>query len=479
MADITSFTVEDLAGTSISPAHGVAMERLNEVITQVNTNTSDIGGETVEDVDLYVDPTGSDTLGDGSASKPYATIDKAYSAVPKQVNHTVHIRVAAGTYSSFPNEIDNKYGPNGQLTIDGGEPTVDSGPHVITGLTNYGPFAVMQDITVAAAGWTPDEFKNKFLKITVGVWPESMHHIISNTTDTIRIGAPQYAIVNGETFTVVEPPVTVNVGAGEKISVTGYNKASPKIPRLGIGSINFVGTSGEFVADQAAACFPLCIFNLGTGAGKFQLKDSVISPDSNFGGMWIDQANSFDNIMSTYPGYHPFNVICSNGATDEFECILKNTVVRGIYVDGKILAIEEGSNGVHLSYGRARNVDWRVDGFITQLACDGGSGDVMVFGTRGAVGVFLSSTHVEEGSNAIYIWPSSSIMAYSISTTSANITGHALKVDAFGTYMNKQNANPTGTTGDIQFFLGTPSTVAWPAAGAVATDSKGAFVSTV
>ena len=44
MAIISALTSSELSGTGIGPSHGVAMTRLNEIITQLNTNTTAIAG---------------------------------------------------------------------------------------------------------------------------------------------------------------------------------------------------------------------------------------------------------------------------------------------------------------------------------------------------------------------------------------------------------------------------------------------------
>lgn len=60
----------------------------------------------VEDIGLnanktvYVSTAGSDTLGDGTAANPYATITRAINSLPKNLNgYTATINIAAGTYN--------------------------------------------------------------------------------------------------------------------------------------------------------------------------------------------------------------------------------------------------------------------------------------------------------------------------------------------------------------------------------------------
>lgn len=65
-----------------------------------------------EDTTYYVNATsGNDTTGDGSQSAPYATLQKALSVVPKNLNgHTATIRLAAGTYDITGLEYTGAHG---------------------------------------------------------------------------------------------------------------------------------------------------------------------------------------------------------------------------------------------------------------------------------------------------------------------------------------------------------------------------------
>ncbi|MCX7614755.1 MAG: hypothetical protein N2Z65_03260 [Clostridiales bacterium] len=54
----------------------------------------------LSDVTIYVSPTGNDTTGNGTSGNPYATITKALSMIPKNLNgYTPTISIAAGTYN--------------------------------------------------------------------------------------------------------------------------------------------------------------------------------------------------------------------------------------------------------------------------------------------------------------------------------------------------------------------------------------------
>lgn len=68
---------------------------------------------------LYVSTAGSNDLGDGSAANPYATIQKALSSVPKNLNgYTATINIAAGTYDENVG-VSSTYG--GVISLSGAQ----------------------------------------------------------------------------------------------------------------------------------------------------------------------------------------------------------------------------------------------------------------------------------------------------------------------------------------------------------------------
>lgn len=61
---------------------------------------ADIGTGLSSNKTIYVSTAGSDVLGDGSSTNPYATITKAINSIPKNMNgYNATINIAAGTYN--------------------------------------------------------------------------------------------------------------------------------------------------------------------------------------------------------------------------------------------------------------------------------------------------------------------------------------------------------------------------------------------
>ena len=88
-----------------NPWYGV-MERADEPsvegtpINAANLNAMQKNQGMSGNMTIYVATSGSDGLGDGTSSAPYATITKALSGIPKNLNgYDVTINIAAGTYN--------------------------------------------------------------------------------------------------------------------------------------------------------------------------------------------------------------------------------------------------------------------------------------------------------------------------------------------------------------------------------------------
>lgn len=86
-----------------------------------------------DNVTLYVATTGSDSTGDGTSGKPFLTIAKALSVLPKNLNgKTATITVAAGTYNEARVDVTSFSG--GELVITGtsssAKPSITNGIYV-------------------------------------------------------------------------------------------------------------------------------------------------------------------------------------------------------------------------------------------------------------------------------------------------------------------------------------------------------------
>ena len=101
-ATITRADEPSVVGTPVNAANLNAMQDANGLSA---------------DKTVYVATTGSDTTGDGSQMAPFATISKALSSIPKNLNgFAARVRIGAGTYAE--NVVVQHFG-NGPLYIYG------------------------------------------------------------------------------------------------------------------------------------------------------------------------------------------------------------------------------------------------------------------------------------------------------------------------------------------------------------------------
>jgi len=195
---------------------------------------------TIEDLDIYVNPTTGDNYsGDGSADSPYATITYAFSRVPKKIEHKVNVLIAAGTYSEFPYDLTHEIHKGGQLTIQGqGDPTVIYGPYTTTSWTNIvaDGTTVAHNINVAGASWTTDQFVGYFLRPTSGANSGRYYSIQSNDADKITLGLTSMPLAPTDTFEIVDLPVKLELNHGVDFHVeTRGDESFPSFYGLSFG----------------------------------------------------------------------------------------------------------------------------------------------------------------------------------------------------------------------------------------------------
>lgn len=96
---------------------------------------------------VYVSRAGSDTLGDGSASNPYATITKAIGMLPRNLNgYNAMLNIATGTYNE--NIVISGFS-GGNVILTGS----DGGSITISSLTvENGASVHLQDISLGVSG---------------------------------------------------------------------------------------------------------------------------------------------------------------------------------------------------------------------------------------------------------------------------------------------------------------------------------------
>lgn len=108
---------------------------------------ADIGAGLSANKTVYVSGAGSDALGDGTQTNPYATISKAVSQIPTNLNgYEAVINVATGTYNEDV-LIENRFG--GQVIIDG---TASAAVNIRSLRVYYGSSVQIRNIALTVTG---------------------------------------------------------------------------------------------------------------------------------------------------------------------------------------------------------------------------------------------------------------------------------------------------------------------------------------
>lgn len=171
---------------------------------------------------IFVDVTvGSDQLGDGSQLKPFFSIQAALE-LAKSTKMPVVVQVAPGNYAGF--DLQNFSVPLPTDVISGAFLSIVGTPvlYVPAVGLSMGPVASavngvtdVSTITVTAAGWTPGELNNKFVRIPNPAGDNTvMIPISGNTTDTLQLVPSAFTSnqipVAGSIFTIMDMGTVIN-----------------------------------------------------------------------------------------------------------------------------------------------------------------------------------------------------------------------------------------------------------------------------
>jgi len=456
-------------------------------------------GETVAAMDLYVDPTGSDTEGKGTALAPYASFDRALAEVPMIVAHKIHIRAAAGSYTSFPSHLSKIFMGDGQITLDStATPVASAGPFTLA--TYARPNYTYSTFLVTAAGWTVDEFVGKWLLITSGAAAGRAYPIHSNTADTITtppvwtsaVGTP----ANPDTFEIVEPPTVITVDHGIAFSqlgnlhsATDVGTSTSSTARMGFSGIKFATTMASsqqpFSLIGGSYSLAFCTFAVPDGASASAPVFAFYAERCSVNGGYLLDRSGFDNALHSDLNVANFQTMYGAGnpaaiwtTSNYYGSKQSRAWVTGLCT--RAMHLIEGGDNFTLETQTAR-VSYMVGSLSTMQYCHvnhGGLGAASYSGIDVQVGAFayLSYVHIEDiaGADAISLSSSARCVVYNVSGNAANISGHAIAVSGLTRVHYYTNSTIDGTTEAI-YFRGSAASSAWPAVGAKVEDLIGAI----
>jgi hypothetical protein len=153
---------------------------------------------------------GNDTTGDGTITKPFLTITKALSIVPRILRHKVTILPKKGQYAGLP-KSNNFVCEGGQLIVDAsGEPLIIFlANQVVDSIVSLGnPETVGKDqawkITGLAANWAPgDSYGFLWVHFKTGACAGRFFPIWKNTVTELIIGMGAESVAPADIFDLV------------------------------------------------------------------------------------------------------------------------------------------------------------------------------------------------------------------------------------------------------------------------------------
>jgi hypothetical protein len=455
---------------------------------------------TTDSMMLYVDSTnGDDTNGDGSEELPFATIPRAYYEIPYWIRHQVALRIKAGIYTEFPDTIQHIFdrgtgklfspaADHGSLTIEGIDPpTIYAGPYTISAInTNEtNGDVVSMELEVDGETWTVDELHDKFVHITSGDCENDYRPIYRNSTTGIKVVGAFYNPTVGDTFTIVEPSVTVNVSHGTTFFTQGV--ASNLFTNFSMANIrlNMTDDTDYTMAWVFAGggyknlkCVTLCapLFNTFTYTGG--AINLAYEQDSS---IWVNTEFGHESRL------YGFHVLVNNG-------VPPTSLLLGASLTLNNSDIGEGCIKGMCTRGEIWVVSWRGTMFnlmaeyieidhVSKCSIDRGEINQLIAGQDKAIRVddfsVLETCDVyfsKANTNCILITDGSGIILTKTDCDTANVPGYGCKVGKLSTVnMGITTSQLNGTSGDV-YFTQTASGVSYPAAGAAVTDGCGSFV---
>lgn len=280
---IRRLTSDQVQG-NVSRDHSL-VERINALVDMIYDEYF------VEDMTVYISPTGDDEAGKGTALEPWATFDRALRDIPNA--NVLTIRPAAGTYTSFPEHLSLPR-RGGTVVIDASHnayPRV-AGPYVLAAATGLSPqnptygAKIGYDYSVAGVSWGADAHYGRYIHWLTGPATGYIYPIYSNTATALRSYTDWYGVAPGHTFEIVTEPVTIAVDhvvhlkCDSARAQKGYEHTSR--PHLAIAGVRF-GARGQnlyaFVMDniRLILSFAALVNRAPTTNGAVQVTDSNIN----------------------------------------------------------------------------------------------------------------------------------------------------------------------------------------------------------
>lgn len=448
-------------------------EDLETIMNRMRSNIGAIREGTTENIDLWVSTTGNDTTGDGSQGSPYATLKRALDEIPLlNINHFVHVRMAPGEYD-LPDMV-MAHGLGGILAIEGtGTPTVVAGPISVTSAASSSNNSYYT-ITVTGAGWSNDQWYQKWVRVTAGTAAGAIWPIYSNDSDEIIIynafgrgTVTEIEIIDGPTVTLTTP--------GCSICVNGA------YPGLAFGNIRLKTTEWQGINIEGNFYFGFCVLE-----GQNPVTDPWYTPltikrtEINSGalpaGFSFDESQySAESTLMIARGTAPVTGTYAWGISHTGGTSRLNRISCRFNLDSRwghevISFCAFGS--LRIFDAASLNVSYALFDPVSIAWADG------VILVNDITKIILNYAYINPrttAGDAIEVYPSSRLYMKSVEGDASQTPGYGVRVFVGAKITLDSGVTLTGTTNDM-YFEQTSTASAWPASGNAVTDSQGSFV---
>lgn len=306
--------------------------------------------KSVCDMELFVDSmAGDDDTGIGTFERPYKTVVRAAQQIPREIEHLITVKYDSGPHSDWPRMHSHVIRPGGQLTFECTDaPRVAGGPFVATGHTNHiGGI----DLVVAGAGWTPGEWRGKFIKLASSGY---IVPIYTNSADTLYLAYSYAAPATGNTFSIVDPAAVVSLSHNVVFDIDG--SSDWLVSQFGVANTEFINsTSAPFLwKGDSMAIMCLCRFLTPAGENIWLQSGGSINAVGLYNAAGFDDpayaVGYISGIQLQHVGYVPdpdFCVIFSEGKGGlNWGCGINSMCTLG--------GVHSGA-GTHVMFGVAMN----------------------------------------------------------------------------------------------------------------------------
>lgn len=204
--------------------------------------------------DFYVDSVnGDDVTGNGTADTPFANIFRVQEILPYEINSNINIFVSApaGNPILFMHDMNHRFGPAGQLTIQGTDAQViEDGPLTVNAWTQVGVgMAYAYTCQSVAPGWVVGEHKGRWVHCLTGANAGRYYCIVDNSADTLYLIHTVYPMAPGDTYEIVSPGTNIFL----PFQYFRANLDAPQTDqnaRFIMTNLNFWADIPEFCGDQ-------------------------------------------------------------------------------------------------------------------------------------------------------------------------------------------------------------------------------------